>query len=154
MIRSVIAIVALGVQAEVFAIAQCEPWAGSCPQAHNRSPLECSFGSAALSRLKRIVMAIEELRREGKRALPVTVTPAEKKLLERFHAQIAKDLMSPRAIPIFEETLARDDVHPQARLRIVRRMDEPFGLLSRADLRWAYTIARGSFNDMTSSIEV
>jgi cysteinyl-tRNA synthetase len=112
-----------------------------CLQAHYRSPLEFSFAAlaAALSRLKRIVMAIEELRREAKGTLPVAVRAAENKLLERFHDQIADDLMSPRAIPILEETLARDDIRPQARLRIVHRMDEALGLqlcdLSRADLR-------------------
>jgi cysteinyl-tRNA synthetase len=112
-----------------------------CLQAHYRSPLEFSFAAltAALSRLKRIVMAIEELRREAKAALTVAEAAAEKQLLERFHDQIADDLMSPRALPILEETLVRDDIHPQGRLRIVRRMDEAFGLqlcdLSRADLR-------------------
>jgi cysteinyl-tRNA synthetase len=112
-----------------------------CLQAHYRSPLEFSFAAlaSALSRLKRIVMAIEELRRNKEGTLPVAVTAAENALLERFRHQIADDLMTPRAIPILEEVLARNDIHPAARLRIVFRMDEPLGLqlcgLSRADLR-------------------
>src|SRR5262249_51386116 len=47
-----------------------------CLQAHYRSPLEFSFGAlaAALSRLKRLGLAVEELRHEAARALPVAVT--------------------------------------------------------------------------------
>jgi cysteinyl-tRNA synthetase len=112
-----------------------------CLQAHYRSPLEFSFAalSGALSRLKRIVMAIEELRGEAEGAVPVAVAAAENALLERFRHQIADDLMIPRAIPILEEALKRDDIHPEARLRIVSRLDGPLGLqlcdLCRADLR-------------------
>jgi len=112
-----------------------------CLQAHYRSPLEFSFAAlaSALSRLKRIVMAIEELRGEAEPVVPVAVTAAENELLERFHHQIADDLMTPRAIPILEEALTRDDIHPEARLRIVSRLDEALGLqlcdLCRANLR-------------------
>jgi cysteinyl-tRNA synthetase len=112
-----------------------------CLQAHYRSPLEFSFAAldGALSRLKRMLMAIEGLRREPETALPAEVTATERELLERFRQQIADDLMTPRAIPTLEEALARDDIPLGARLRIVRRMDEALGLrlcdLSRADLR-------------------
>jgi cysteinyl-tRNA synthetase len=112
-----------------------------CLQAHYRSPLEFSFAAlgAALSRLKRIVMAIEELRRNAKEALSVAVTAAECELLERFRHQLADDLMTPRAIPLLEETLARGDIDQEARLRLVGRMDEALGLhlrdLTREDLR-------------------
>jgi cysteinyl-tRNA synthetase len=112
-----------------------------CLQSHYRSPLEFSFAAlaGALSRLRRILMAIEELRPGSEGALPIAVTAAESALLERFRHQIADDLMTPRAIPILEEALARDDIHVVARLRIVRRMDDVLGLqlcdLSRGDLR-------------------
>jgi cysteinyl-tRNA synthetase len=112
-----------------------------CLQAHYRSPLEFSFAAlgSALSRLKRIAMGIEKLRGEAEPAMPVAVTGVENELLERFHHQIADDLMTPRAIPILEEALTRDDIHPKARLRIVSRLDEALGLqlcdLCRANLR-------------------
>jgi len=110
-----------------------------CLQTHYRSPLEFSFAglTAASSRLKRILMAIEEHRRNAEGA--VAVTAAEDALVERFRHQIGDDLMTPRAIPILEEALARQDLHPTARLRIVHKMDQALGLqlcdLRRVDLR-------------------
>jgi cysteinyl-tRNA synthetase len=112
-----------------------------CLQSHYRSPLEFSFAAlgGALSRLKRMLIAIEELQRDAQAAMPVATTAAEGRLLERFRREIADDLMTPRAIPILEEVLACGIIPPEARLRIVRRMDEALGLrlcdLSRADLR-------------------
>jgi cysteinyl-tRNA synthetase len=112
-----------------------------CLQSHYRSPLEFSFAAlgGALSRLKRMLIAIEELQRDAQAAMPVATAAAEGRLLERFRREIADDLMTPRAIPILEEVLACGIIPPEARLRIVRRMDEALGLrlcdLSRADLR-------------------
>jgi cysteinyl-tRNA synthetase len=110
-----------------------------CLQAHYRSPLEFSFTAlkGALSRLKRIVIAVEQLRRDVQGALPAT--PAEDGILERFRGEIGDDLMTPRAIPILEDALARDDIPAPTRLRPVRRMDDALGLqlseLCRLDLR-------------------
>src|SRR5262249_32729009 len=60
-------------------------------------------------------------------------------LLERFETEIADDLMTPRALPILEEVLARDDIAPAERLAIALRMDAVLGLrlesLSRVALR-------------------
>lgn len=111
-----------------------------CLQAHYRRELEFSFTSldAALTRLKRIVIALKALRRLGPMNLPAA-TEAGAALLECFDAEIADDLMTPRALPILEEALARDDIAPVERLAIVRRMDEVLGLrldsLSRVELR-------------------
>jgi cysteinyl-tRNA synthetase len=110
-----------------------------CLQAHYRSPLEFSFTAlkGALSRLKRIVIAVEQLRRDVQGALPAT--PAEDGILERFRGEIGDDLMTPRAIPILEDALARDDIPAPTRLSTVRRMDDALGLqlseLCRLDLR-------------------
>jgi cysteinyl-tRNA synthetase len=112
-----------------------------CLQAHYRSPLEFSFAvlKGALSRLKRMVMAIEALRRDARAALPTAVIGAEREFLQRFRREINDDLMTPRAIPILEEVIARGEIPPKARLRILRRMDKALGLklcdLSRTDLR-------------------
>jgi cysteinyl-tRNA synthetase len=110
-----------------------------CLQAHYRSPLEFSLTAlkGALSRLKRIIIAVEELRRDVQGALPETT--AENEILEGFRREISDDLMTPRAIPILEDALARDDIPAATRLRIVRRMDDALGLrlsdLCRVDLR-------------------
>jgi cysteinyl-tRNA synthetase len=111
-----------------------------CLQAHYRRELEFSFTSlgAALTRLKRIVIALEALRQQAP-ADPADATGAGATLLRRFDAEIAEDLMTPRALLILEEVLVRDDIAPVERLAIVRRVDEVLGLrldsLSRADLR-------------------
>jgi cysteinyl-tRNA synthetase len=64
-----------------------------CLQAHYRSPLEFSFTAlgGALSRLKRIVMIIEELRRNAQGALPVVETTIDYEVLERFRGEIGDD---------------------------------------------------------------
>ena len=111
-----------------------------CLQAHYRRELEFSFTSldAALTRLKRIVIALERLRRLASSDAFVgkEVSAA---LLDRFDAEIADDLMTPRALPILEEVLERDDIAPAERLALVWRMDEVLGFrfdgLSRTELR-------------------
>jgi cysteinyl-tRNA synthetase len=130
-----------------------------CLQAHYRSPLEFSFAAlaAAFSRLKRIVMAIEELRIGAENDLPANVAAAESALLERFTQQIADDLMTPRAIPILEEALTREDIDPAARLRIVGQMDKALGLqvcdLWRRDLRIRPGNARLSESEVEARLE-
>ncbi|HEX8164553.1 MAG TPA: cysteine--tRNA ligase [Beijerinckiaceae bacterium] len=112
----------------------------ACLQAHYRRPLEFTFANlaGALSRLKRIVMALERLRRRAP-AGPTAPAQAGAALLERFDAEMADDLMTPRALPILEEALAREDIDPGERLATVDRMDEVLGLrlgtLSRDELR-------------------
>jgi cysteinyl-tRNA synthetase len=118
-----------------------------CLQAHYRRELDFSFASldAALTRLKRIVIALEALRQRVPADDPPGGTEAATTLLQRFDAEIADDLMTPRALPILEEMLARADIVPAERLSVVRRMDEVLGLrldsLSRAELRVRPAIA-------------
>ena len=112
-----------------------------CLQAHYRSTLEFSFESltAALSRLKRMVMAVEELKRQAAGSSPQPATPAEEEILARFGREIFNDLMTPRALPILEEALVKVEFAPAARLRLIARMDEALGLhlceTSRVNLR-------------------
>jgi cysteinyl-tRNA synthetase len=117
-----------------------------CLQAHYRRELEFSFASldAALTRLKRIVIALEALRKLAPADLPKPMH-AGAVLQHRFDTEIADDLMTPRALPILERVLARDDIAPAERLAIALRMDEVLGLrldsLSRAELRVRPTAA-------------
>jgi cysteinyl-tRNA synthetase len=117
-----------------------------CLQAHYRRELEFSFTAldAALTRLKRIVIALEALRQLAS-VRPSAVTEAGVALLERFDAEIADDLMTPRALPILEEVLARDDIAAAERLAILKHMDLVLGLrlerLSRLELRIRPTTA-------------
>jgi cysteinyl-tRNA synthetase len=117
-----------------------------CLQAHYRRELEFSFTAldAALTRLKRSVIALEALRQLAS-VRPSAVTEAGVALLERFDAEIADDLMTPRALPILEEVLARDDIAAAERLAILKHMDLVLGLrlerLSRLELRIRPTTA-------------
>jgi cysteinyl-tRNA synthetase len=110
-----------------------------CLQAHYRSELEFSWEGlgAALTRLKRLVMAVEQLLGRA--------TPAEQPgpkfapFLERFDAAISEDLNTPVALTVFEEALALKKADPGEKLAAVTAMDAVLGLdllaLDRADLR-------------------
>ncbi|WP_097090954.1 cysteine--tRNA ligase [Novosphingobium sp. Chol11] len=121
-----------------------------CLGAHYRSELEFSAESvgAALTRLKRLVMAVEGLkaRAEGvtwqsprldylRANLHTKLSP----LLEQFDAAISDDLMTPRALPLLEEAIALKKVPVDEKLCLVAAFDQALGLnlleLSRADLR-------------------
>jgi cysteinyl-tRNA synthetase len=124
-----------------------------CLQAHYRSELEFSWEGlgAALTRLKRMVMAIELLRtRLGENAVPHdgawTLDRARDEaggalllLLARFDEAIADDLNSPVALTVLEEMLALKKVDPAGRYAALAAMDAVLGLnllrLRRADLR-------------------
>ena len=75
-----------------------------CLSAHYRSELEFSGEAlnAALTRLKRLVMAVEALRAQGPAAENVA-HPRLMTLLEMVDAAMADDLMSPRVLPLLEE---------------------------------------------------
>jgi len=123
-----------------------------CLQAHYRSELEFSWDGlgAALTRLKRLVMAVAALAaRADAPAEPeqgwneaAAVEPASKALrpfLERFDAAVADDLNTAIALTVLEELLATKAIPPQDRLRAVAAMDAVLGLglgtIGRADLR-------------------
>jgi cysteinyl-tRNA synthetase len=123
-----------------------------CLQAHYRSELEFSWDGlgAALTRLKRLVMAVAALAaRADPPATPdggwteATVLAQSHKtllpFLERFDAAIADDLNTAIALTVLEEVLAAKPIAPQERLRAVAAMDAVLGLglgtIDRADLR-------------------
>ena len=125
-----------------------------CLQAHYRSELEFSWEGleAALTRLKRMVMAVEQLRaRLGEDPpaepeggwtqgsvhgeLDATLLP----LLVEFDAAMADDLNTPLALTALEAVLAGKTLDPRERSVLVAAMDAVLGLglldLRRADLR-------------------
>ncbi|WP_033075676.1 cysteine--tRNA ligase [Sphingopyxis sp. MWB1] len=109
-----------------------------CLQAHYRSELEFSWEGlgAALTRLKRMVMAAERLKNEtpGDAAHP-KLAPCR----EKFDAAISDDLGTPIALTALEEALAMKKVDAGAKRTLVAEMDAVLGLAlfetARADLR-------------------
>lgn len=124
-----------------------------CLQAHYRSELEFSWDGlgAALTRLKRIVMAVEALkaRLEAPVAAPeggwtadearAEVGGAFLPLLARFEEAVSEDLNTPLALTVLEEVLALKKLDPVHKAQVVAAMDAVLGIglfsLARADLR-------------------
>ncbi|MBC2778038.1 cysteine--tRNA ligase [Parasphingopyxis marina] len=110
-----------------------------CLQAHYRSELEFSWDNllAALTRLKRLVMAIEPLRENGDAAEPDH--PRLLELLAAFDEAVSDDLNTPKALTTLDEVLAQKKIDSSQRLAAIAAMDEVLGLqlgsLVRADLR-------------------
>jgi len=109
-----------------------------CLQAHYRSELEFSWDGlgAALTRLKRLLMAAERLAEAGEgNAAHAKLAPQ----LEKFDAAISDDLGTPVALTALEEILAAKKVDAAAKRTAVARMDQVLGLgllaLTRQDLR-------------------
>jgi cysteinyl-tRNA synthetase len=114
-----------------------------CLSAHYRSELEFSgeIVATALTRLKRLVMAVERVKTAAQAPQPVD-TPLEELLnspLEAFGHAIADDLNTPRALAALEELLANKSIRPTIKLNGVYEMDKVLGLklgaITRADLR-------------------
>ncbi|WP_128893062.1 cysteine--tRNA ligase [Erythrobacter sp. HKB08] len=109
-----------------------------CLQAHYRSELEFSWDGleAALTRLKRIVMAVERLHAP---AAPKTDHPKFAPALEKFADAMADDLNTPIALTALEDALAVKKVDAGIKRAAIERMDSVLGLdlfgLSRKDLR-------------------
>jgi len=109
-----------------------------CLQAHYRSELEFSWEGlgAALTRLKRMIMAAERLADVA----PGDVShPKLASAIETFENAMADDLNTPVALTALEEVLAARKVDPSAKRAAVEMMDEVLGLdlfrTIRADLR-------------------
>ncbi|CCA93552.1 cysteine--tRNA ligase [Novosphingobium sp. PP1Y] len=109
-----------------------------CLQAHYRSELEFSWDGlgAALTRLKRMIMAAERL------AGVEAGSPSHPKLaamVETFEKAMSEDLNTPVALTALEDVLAAKKVDPAAKRAVVEAMDAVLGLdlfgTSRADLR-------------------
>lgn len=121
-----------------------------CLGAHYRSELEFSAESvaAALTRLKRLVMGVENLKARAEGVtwqsprlefLRANLHPKLAPLLEQFDAAISDDLMTPRALPLLEEAIAMKKVPVDEKLCLLAAFDSALGLnlltVSRADLR-------------------
>jgi cysteinyl-tRNA synthetase len=111
-----------------------------CLQAHYRSELEFSWDGlgAALTRLKRMVMAVEALKAKENPARPNPHSEVAR-FLATFGDWILDDLNTGVPITILEQILSMKNAAPQERLQAVRIMDEVLGLdllnLTRTDLR-------------------
>jgi len=109
-----------------------------CLQAHYRSELEFGWEGlgAALTRLKRIVMAVERLKDTASGAPD---HPRFAPMREKFAAAMADDLNTPIALVALEEALAVKKVDAGAKRAVIAEMDAVLGLglldLSRGDLR-------------------
>ena len=111
-----------------------------CLQAHYRSELEFSWDNllAALTRLKRLVMAVAALRGQAEMAGTVE-HPRLQQLLGDFASAVSDDLNTPKALTVLDDVLAQKKVDAGQRLAAIAAMDAVLGLnllaLERADLR-------------------
>jgi len=109
-----------------------------CLQAHYRSELEFSWEGlgAALTRLKRMVMAVAQLR-EAAAGNPDH--PKFVPMREKFDAALSEDLNTSIALVALEEALAVKKVDAGVKRAVVEDMDRVLGLdlfgLDRTDLR-------------------
>ena len=114
-----------------------------CLQAHYRSELEFSWEGlqAALTRLKRLVMAVENLKSGHPGLDPVSIAAGPKfaPFAARFAEAAADDLNTPVALTVLDEVLALKKVDAGEKLATAAAMDSVLGLnlltLTRADLR-------------------
>lgn len=109
-----------------------------CLQAHYRSELEFSWEGlgAALTRLKRLVMAAAPVRDAG------AAEPADRRLtdlLVKFDAAISEDLNTAVALTLLEEAAGMKKIDPGQKRATLAAMDAVLGLellsIGRADLR-------------------
>ncbi len=110
-----------------------------CLQAHYRSELEFSWEGlgAALVRLKRLVMAVANLRTQAEPA--AAPGPRFAPFLERFDAAVAEDLNTAVGLTVLEEVAGLKKVDAGEKLAAIAAMDAVLGLglldLNRTDLR-------------------
>jgi len=110
-----------------------------CLQAHYRSELEFSWEglSAALTRLKRMVMLAERL--ADTPAAGSTDHPKFAPTLEKFGAAMTDDLNTAIAVTALEDALSTKKVDAAIKRAVVEHMDAVLGLglfdLARTDLR-------------------
>ncbi|MFN2101172.1 cysteine--tRNA ligase [Altererythrobacter sp. MF3-039] len=111
-----------------------------CLQAHYRSELEFTWEGlgAALTRLKRIVMAVESLS-DGIQPATKTVHPELFRRINTSGDWFLEDLNTSVPLSILEEVLAFKKIDPSERLYTVNQLDSVLGLslldLTREDLR-------------------
>ncbi|MEY3658896.1 MAG: hypothetical protein RL425_1657 [Pseudomonadota bacterium] len=111
-----------------------------CLQAHYRSELEFSFDNlaAAATRLKRLVMAVGQVRTQASPAETVA-HPRLIELLDQFDAAVSEDLNTAVGLTLLEEAASMKKVDAAEKLTVIARMDAVLGLnllsIDRTDLR-------------------
>ncbi|NVD43658.1 cysteine--tRNA ligase [Qipengyuania atrilutea] len=130
-----------------------------CLQAHYRSELEFSWEglSAALTRLKRMVMTAQALRSGQSGDPDMRRDDGWGKLqgaADKFASAISDDLNTPLALTALEEVVATKKVDVALKISLLREMDAVLGLdllnLTRIDLRIrpkAATITKAEIED-------
>ncbi len=128
-----------------------------CLQAHYRSELEFSWEGlgAALTRLKRLVMAVAQLRAQ---ASPVVAPgPKFQALLARFDAAMSDDLNTPVALTVLDEVLATKKVDAGETLAALAVLDAVLGLglleLARTALRIRPSAATIAETEIAAALE-
>ncbi len=153
-----------------------------CLSAHYRSELEFSPEAlaAALTRLQRLVIAVEQLRDKAgtpdwlrligestaskgasfafqRSAIEAGLGKGALALLAQFDEALSGDLMVPQALPLIETVLADKSIPPGEKLRLVASMDLALGLdllaIRRIDLRLRPDDARISESEIEARLE-
>ena len=134
-----------------------------CLQAHYRSELEFTWENlvAALTRLKRIVIGVENLRQRAVDMDPAKAGdrehPKVTELRDQLDAAMSDDLNSPKAIPLLEELLSLKKVNASQRLNLLADMDAVLGLdlrkIQRADLRVRPANAQINETDIEAALD-
>jgi cysteinyl-tRNA synthetase len=108
-----------------------------CLQAQYRSELEFTWDNlaAALTRLKRLVIALDALRGRDDGTIKGDAEP----YLARLEEAVAEDLNTPRALIVLDELIADKKLSPAVRVGAIADFDAVLGLrlvdLTRAELR-------------------
>ncbi|WP_242182608.1 cysteine--tRNA ligase [Sphingomonas sp. CARO-RG-8B-R24-01] len=108
-----------------------------CLQAHYRSELEFTWENlaAALTRLKRLVIALDALRARDDGTLKGNAEP----YLARLEEAVADDLNTPRALTVLDEMIADKKLSPAVRTGAIGDFDAVLGLrladLTRSEMR-------------------
>jgi len=108
-----------------------------CLQAQYRSELEFTWDNlaAALTRLKRLVIALDALRGRDDGTVKGDAEP----YLARLEEAVAEDLNTPRALIVLDELIADKKLSPAVRVGAIGDFDAVLGLrlvdLTRAELR-------------------
>ena len=112
-----------------------------CLQAHYRSELEFSWEGlgAALTRLARLVLALEKLRSRAPERVEVKYNRQFSAIRAEFEAAICDDLNTSDALVILERLLALKTGERAQQLALIQEFDEVLGLnlrnIRRVDLR-------------------
>ncbi len=110
-----------------------------CLQAHYRSELEFSWDhlAAALTRLKRMVMAVASLCDVS--PAPTVVHPRLAPLRDQFDAAVSDDLNTAVALTVLDEAIGMKKIPIEEKRALAERMDAVLGFdlltLTRQDLR-------------------